>query len=262
MSSAVLCRSLVPYRSLPHIAAVLAIFPLAAILSSLEGAASQSATPAADPCAATPTTGMAGMSGTPTPGMDAMSATASPGGTVPFDLLFIDAMIPHHESAIAMAEVALSRAEHQEITTLAQGIIAAQQAEIEQMRTWRQDWFGDAPAVPADLRDAFMSDAMSGMTGNSDSGMMMAGMDPASDIAALCATKESFDLAFIDLMIPHHQSAIAMAQVALDRASHAELRALDQQIVTGQQQEVDQMLAWRAAWSGSAAPPASPVATG
>ena len=59
----------------------------------------------------------------------------------PFDRAFIDAMIPHHESAIAAAKAAGTRAEHQEIKDLATAIMRDQQGEITQMQTWRQAWF-------------------------------------------------------------------------------------------------------------------------
>jgi uncharacterized protein (DUF305 family) len=50
-------------------------------------------------------------------------------------------MIPHHEGAIAMAQDAQQKAEHQEIKDLAQAIIAAQEGEIAQMKEWQQTWF-------------------------------------------------------------------------------------------------------------------------
>ena len=61
---------------------------------------------------------------------------------MPFDAMFIDGMIEHHQCAIAMAEMALEQAEHEEIRTLAEAIIAAQNAEIEQMQGWLADWYG------------------------------------------------------------------------------------------------------------------------
>jgi uncharacterized protein (DUF305 family) len=74
------------------------------------------------------------------------------------------------------------------------------------------------------------------------------------EIRDLCATTANFDLAFIDAMIPHHQSAIMMAQVALERAEHPELKSLAQAIVDAQRREIEQMQAWREAWSGAATP--------
>ncbi len=57
------------------------------------------------------------------------------------DKRFIDAMVPHHQRAIAMARVALKNARHEEIKELAEHIISAQQAEIEHMTHWRQQCY-------------------------------------------------------------------------------------------------------------------------
>ena len=59
----------------------------------------------------------------------------------PFDQAFIDAMIPHHESAISMAEVANEESDNPRIQNLAQRIIEAQESEIEQMTEWREEWY-------------------------------------------------------------------------------------------------------------------------
>lgn len=83
---------------------------------------------------AAPTTGM---------GME-MGAMEVAEGDAPFDLRFIDAMIPHHEGAIQMAQAALTSAQHDEIKQMAQAIIDAQQAEIAQLQEWRAAWYPDA----------------------------------------------------------------------------------------------------------------------
>jgi len=58
-----------------------------------------------------------------------------------FDLRFIDAMIPHHEGALVMAEDALNKTKRPEIKKLSQDILASQQQEIEQMKQWRKAWY-------------------------------------------------------------------------------------------------------------------------
>jgi uncharacterized protein (DUF305 family) len=184
-----------------------------------------------------------------------------------FDQMFIDMMTPHHASAVAMAQVALSRAEHPELRTLAEAIIQSQSDEIAQMQTWRDEWFLDAPAMPMmsmeqmmGMMDEMMGEMPGGMMGTPGAMTGLGGMGPdmmmdmAGVIVDLCATTEGFDLALIDAMVPHHQMAVVMAQMASMRAEHPELRALAQSMVADQQREIDQMQTWRATWSGSATP--------
>ena len=57
-----------------------------------------------------------------------------------FDLAFLDAMTGHHEGAIEMAEQVLEEGQNPQVADLANLIIGAQQAEIEQMAAWRNDW--------------------------------------------------------------------------------------------------------------------------
>lgn len=81
----------------------------------------------------------------PTGGMDmGMGAMGiNEDASVPFDQRFIGAMVSHHQGAIGMAQMALEQAEHEEIRTLAEEIVAAQSAEIEQMLGWLAEWYGE-----------------------------------------------------------------------------------------------------------------------
>jgi uncharacterized protein (DUF305 family) len=58
-----------------------------------------------------------------------------------FDLRFINAMIPHHEGAVTMAQDALQKSQRPEIKKLSQGIIKSQNAEINQMKQWQKTWY-------------------------------------------------------------------------------------------------------------------------
>jgi uncharacterized protein (DUF305 family) len=145
------------------------------------------------------------------------------------DERFIDAMVPHHQGAIEMAQVALQNAEHPEIRTLANNIISAQEAEIEQLKAIKQREYGTAE-VPTQMS----SEEMRMM------GMMMSPQELANE--------QPFDKAFIDAMIPHHQAAIDMAQVAQANTNDPEIRELAQGIVTAQQAEIQQMTDWRKEW--------------
>jgi uncharacterized protein (DUF305 family) len=145
------------------------------------------------------------------------------------DRLFINAMVPHHQGAIAMAEVALKNAEHEEIIKLSRNIISSQQAEIEELKSIKQEEFGTSN-VPMEM-----------------SPEQMRGMDMMMDPQQL-ANQKPFDEAFIDAMIPHHQSAIDMAEVANEKSKNPRIKELAQNIVSAQKREIEQMKGWRREW--------------
>lgn len=61
-------------------------------------------------------------------------------------------------------------------------------------------------------------------------------------------TGDSFDQAFLEMMIPHHEGAIDMAKLAQKNAGHSEIKKMADDIITAQQKEIDQMNAWLTAW--------------
>lgn len=58
-----------------------------------------------------------------------------------FDLRFINAMIPHHQGAVTMAQDALAKSQQPKLKQMAQEIIQSQNAEIKQMQQWKQAWY-------------------------------------------------------------------------------------------------------------------------
>jgi uncharacterized protein (DUF305 family) len=144
------------------------------------------------------------------------------------DERFIDAMVPHHQGAIDMAEVALENAEHLELLQLAENVISTQQAEIEQLRSIKEQEFGTSE-VPMQM---------------SPEEMEMMGMEDPAELA----NQRPFDEAFINAMIPHHESAIEMAQVALAESDNPAVRDLAGRIVDDQTREIEQMRGWLEEW--------------
>lgn len=143
----------------------------------------------------------------------------------PFDALFLDGMIMHHQGAIVMAQQALAESEHDEVRQMSEAIISAQQAEIEQMQSWRSEWYPDVEPT---------------MGGGMHMGMMEIPTDSATP----------FDQRFLEAMIDHHQGAILMATEALNQSEHEEVRSLSEQIIDDQQAEIEQMRAWLSEWYG------------
>ncbi len=151
----------------------------------------------------------------------------SPGGEYS-DKAFIDAMVPHHEGAVDMAKVALKNAQHEQVKQLSRDIVGAQEAEIKKLGEIRKREYGS-------------SESPSGM---SEMDMRMMGMTDPQKLE----NKKPFDRAFIDAMIPHHESAISMANVALEESKNEEIRGISEDIVKAQKQEISQMRSWRQQW--------------
>ena len=145
------------------------------------------------------------------------------------DERFIDAMVPHHQGAIDMAQVALGNAEHREVKELAGDIVSAQKAEIERLKGIKQEEYGTSE-VPTQMSSEEME-------------VMGMRMNPEE-----LAEQEPFDKAFIDNMIPHHESAIDMAEVALEDSENPDIRRIARAIVDVQDQEIERMRGWRNEW--------------
>lgn len=212
------------------------------------------ATPNADPCAAILDAGTPAVEHAPAPQSPFDPDSPEQAGTTgnpadyPFDLVFIDAMIDHHQGAVRMAQITLLYAERPEVTGLATEIIASQGGEIARMRTWRDAWYPDADPVPANVTTGLMDEGMmaAGAAGGMGHGSMST--DTALALVQLCAPVGPFDLAFLDEMVPHHQSAVGMAQLARERAEHPELMTLADTIIATQEAEIAQMTTWRTQW--------------
>lgn len=141
------------------------------------------------------------------------------------DVAFVQGMVPHHEQAIQMSELVIANGDDPTVIALAEQINAAQGPEIDQMNTWLDDWDID----PAG------SDGMDGMDGAN--GMMS---DDEMDMMSE-AMGADLDRMFLETMIRHHQGVIRMAEVELEEGSNADVLALAQGIIDGQQAEIDQM---------------------
>lgn len=172
------------------------------------------------------------------PSFNGISMMGTRGGITgtTIDRHFIEEMIPHHEGAIAMADLALSRSKRPEILSLAAGIKESQTRENSDMRSWYQSWFG--ASVPA-YSSGMMGGMMHGGLG------MMGGM--SGDLETL-KTAENFDLEFIEEMIPHHEMAIMMARMLLAGTKREEMRTLADQIITSQSREIEMMRSWYGQW--------------
>lgn len=138
------------------------------------------------------------------------------------DIMFAQMMIPHHQQAIVMSDIALKNSTNPDVLALAKQIKAAQAPEIEQMKAWLK-------AAGTSLMGAH--------------GMAMEGMLTDSEISELKSAKGvSFDKLFLQGMIGHHEGALTMISMIVD-SDNAEARKLAKDIQTSQSAEIVKMKA-------------------
>ncbi|MFM9141270.1 MAG: DUF305 domain-containing protein, partial [Actinomycetota bacterium] len=132
------------------------------------------------------------------------------------DIMFAEMMIPHHQQAIEMSDLALKNSTNPEILALAQEIKDAQAPEIEQMKSW-------------------------GASSMAHMGHMMDGMLSDEEMSELAAARGGeFDRLFLEGMIKHHEGAIDMAEMVID-SKNAEVAALANSIIEAQRAEIATM---------------------
>lgn len=144
--------------------------------------------------------------------------------TKPYDRTFIDEMTEHHKEGVMMAEMAVRKAHHPELKTLAEKMVMAQAEEIKMMEDWRKNWYPSAAE--------FESHSV---------GMRMERLEALSG--------EEFDIAFLDSMIMHHPGAIYLGHEAQSRGYHRALISLAKKISASQIKELNQMRNWRYHWT-------------
>jgi len=155
-----------------------------------------------------------------------LDATGAEGAHNDADVAFAQGMIPHHQQAIEMADLASTQAQRAEVKGLARRIKEAQQPEIDQMQGWLSEWGEEGDA---------------GHDGGHDGDDSM-GMMSEEDMARLeQASGAEFDRLFLDGMIRHHEGAVKMAETELAGGEHAAAKELAQRIIDSQRAEIAEM---------------------
>ena len=156
---------------------------------------------------------------------------------------FLTMMTVHHQQALEMSNLALTRAKRPEIKQLAQSIITDQKSEIQTMATLYKAAYGtEIPAMGmgGGMMDRDGNQGMMQMPMNGMNGMKM-------DMNTL-RNAADFDREFLRQMIAHHQSASQMSQMVLRTTKSPEIRTLAESIIKAQTAEIGQMRKWYQTW--------------
>jgi uncharacterized protein (DUF305 family) len=138
------------------------------------------------------------------------------------DVMFAQMMIPHHQQAVEMADLALANpSTSAEVKTLAEQVKAAQDPEIATMNGWLGQW--GAPTT------ASMDHGTDGMMSEEDMASLEAARGP------------EFNRMWLEMMIEHHRGAVTMAQDVLSTTEDPEVEKLARAVVDGQEKEITTM---------------------
>ncbi|MDX2356017.1 DUF305 domain-containing protein [Dietzia sp. PP-33] len=196
----------------------------AAVLLGLSACTSDETDTASETTTAVETTATSGSSTTEQAEESAQHSEA--------DVMFAQMMIPHHEQAIEMSDIILSKDDvPADVTSLAEEIKAAQGPEIAQLTDWLEQW--GEPTQPEGMDMDMGGDhdmaQMEGML--SDEELQQLSDAPGPEAAEL----------FLNQMIAHHEGAVAMAEDQVENGTYPPAVDLAQTIIDTQQQEIDTM---------------------
>jgi uncharacterized protein (DUF305 family) len=153
------------------------------------------------------------------------------------DMAFAQQMVPHHQQALEMAELAASRASNDKVKDLANRIKAAQDPEIQQMNGWLAEWGASSTSPSTGMNHGSTTSSAPGMDHGSEPGMMtddeMRQLEQASGA--------TFDHMFLEMMIKHHEGAVEVATIEVEQGANAQAKELAQQIIDTQQAEITEM---------------------
>jgi uncharacterized protein (DUF305 family) len=162
------------------------------------------------------------------------SSQAAPAEHNDQDVTFAQGMIPHHQQAIDMATAAAGKATNPKVKELATQVQGAQDPELQQLTGMLEKW--GAPTAPAESTGS----GMPGMDhGDMSSGSGMMTEEQMGQLEQ--ATGAEFDRMWLQMMIEHHQGAVAMARTEVEQGSDPDAKALARTIVATQEAEITEM---------------------
>ena len=155
----------------------------------------------------------------------------------------------HHAQAVEMSLIVREKSSDPALRAMAYDVITSQQQQIGQMYAWLDGW--GLPQTSPRTSMAWMSGmdhpGMAGMPSGSGSMTVlpdgrMPGMASASDLARLKAARgRAAEVLWLQLMIPHHQAGVKMAEAVIQKSDDPQVVKLANAIRTAQLAEIDQM---------------------
>ena len=178
-----------------------------------------------------------------------LRSSASPPADDGAEAGFARDMQVHHAQAVEMSFIVREKSTDPALRAMAYDVITSQQQQIGQMYAWLQVWGlpQTSTAPPMSWMSGMDHAQMAGMPSAPASMTLlpdgrMPGMATRSDVARLRAARgRSAEILWLQLMIPHHQAGVMMAEAVLQRSRDPQVLTLANAIRTAQLAEIEQM---------------------
>ncbi|SDM08507.1 Uncharacterized conserved protein, DUF305 family [Geodermatophilus siccatus] len=145
------------------------------------------------------------------------------------DVAFAQGMLPHHQQAVEMAQLAADRAADSRVEDLAARIEAAQAPEIQTLSGWLEAWGAEATGSTGTDH------------GSTDHGDMGGTMSDEDMDALTNASGAEFDRMFLEMMTAHHSGAVRMAETEIADGEDPDAIAMAEDIRDTQNAEIAEM---------------------
>jgi uncharacterized protein (DUF305 family) len=137
---------------------------------------------------------------------------------------YMEFTIDHHGMGIMMAQMCIEKAVHAELRELCQRNLEAQTAELRQLQSWLQTWYGITYEPRLTQGDQRMMEMLAALEG------------------------AEFEIEFMETFSRHHHQIVQRSEPVASHAVHAELRQLARDIIQAQTADIRLMLTWLCQW--------------
>jgi uncharacterized protein (DUF305 family) len=146
-----------------------------------------------------------------------------------FETMFLKSMPDHHNLAVEMSRICLTKGVRSELSTVCQQVIDAQQREITMLQNWARSWYELQVTPQLHKEDREMLERLRAMS------------------------TADFEKEYMKMMIRHHWLAISMAGGCVERAHdlHRDLEAMCEDVIEMQVDEIRKLREWLCRWYGN-----------
>lgn len=153
------------------------------------------------------------------------NAPASKSDSAKFEIDFMKYLIDHHYAGTIIDQMCVKKATHQALRDLCSKEVKDQQMQINEMKSWLHKWYGIHYEPQLDAQGQAIVDYISSLNGG-----------------------RTFEIGFMENLIPHHLSAIISSQKCVEKASHESLKDLCENVVSSQTMSVSMLKTWLCNW--------------